>query len=362
MAKKYIKCFGFAALSLFLASCSLFKPNFSQEPDTGGLVEQPIEGAENSDIYEPWVHGYRFVDILNWDASTDDYSEELRARVPLQERNEAFSATQANPALTLDAQVYNVAMGNYRATGTNSDAWNGAQYYDDFSYNLFKFWQYTDYIGAGGRPTAGFSEAYWKETDKLEYGIVAIPIAATTNTAHKNGVMSLGEYFIPRDPQYTEEWLYKDENGNFPYAQKLIDIMNYYGFDGYFINQAGAFDSNLIPIFKEMIAWLTKQGCYIQWYDAINSQGGISYQNEFNESNSQWLTDELIGPVSNSMWLNYWWSREKIESSVDYAKTLGLNPYTSLFLGIECGMGRFTGGDLYDSGVCRSEATVEYLD
>ncbi len=362
MANKSLKVLGLTALSIFLTSCSFFQPNNPVEPDHGGLVQQPLEGAVSSETYEPWVHGYRFVDILNWEASSDDYSEELRARVPLQERNEAFSATQANPSLTLDAQVYNVAMGNYRATGTNSDAWNGAQYYDDFSYNLFKFWQYTDYIGAGGRPTAGFSEAYWKETDKLEYGVVAIPIAATTNTAHKNGVMSLGEYFIPRDPQYTEEWLYKDENGNFPYAQKLIDIMNYYGFDGYFINQEGGFDSKLIPVFKEMIAWMTQNGCYIQWYDAINPQGEVSYQNALNESNSQWLIDKDLGSVSNSMWLNYWWNRQRIESSVDYAKSLSLNPYTTLFLGIECGMGRFQGGDLYSSGLCRSEATVEYLD
>ena len=362
MTKKYITCLGLTALSVFLSSCNLLTPNSQKDPDLSGMIQQPIEGAKTSDTYEPWVHGYRFVDILNWEASTDDYSEELRAHVPLQERNEAFAATQANPLLTLDAQVYNVAMGNYRATGTNSDAWNGAQYYDDFSYNLFKFWQYTDYIGAGGRPTSGFSEEYWKETDKLEYGIVAIPIAATTNTAHKNGVMSLGEYFIPRDPQYTEEWLYKDENGNFPYAQKLIDIMNYYGFDGYFINQEGAFDSKLIPVFKEMIAWMTQNGCYIQWYDAINPQGDVSYQNELNATNSQWLTDEEIGSVSNSMWLNYWWNRTKIENSVEYAKSLSLNPYTSLFLGIECGMGRFVGGELYSSGVCRSEATVEYLD
>ena len=33
-------------------------------------------------------------------------------------RNEPFTATQANPNLKSEAQVYNVAMGNYRSTDT----------------------------------------------------------------------------------------------------------------------------------------------------------------------------------------------------------------------------------------------------
>lgn len=322
---------------------------------------ETIQG-ETSDTYEPWKHGYRFVDLLNWDPETDNYADELQAQVPLQERNEPFAATQANPNLKSEALVYNVAMGNYRSTDTAEAPWNGNQYYDEFSYNLFKFWQYTDFIGSGGRPTTGFDSETAQEQGRYEYGVVGIPIAAFVNTAHKNGVMALGEYFIPRDPQYTEEWLYKDENGNYPYGQKLIDLMNYYGFDGYFINQEGAFDSSLFPEFKEMMAWMREQGCYIQWYDSINDDGGVSYRNEFTTANSHWVLDETYGRVTDSMWLNYWWNLQRIDNSVALAEEMGLDPFEVLFLGIECGMGRFEGGELYSSGYCRSEATVEYLD
>ncbi len=124
--------------------------------------------GETSNSYEPWKHGYRLVDVLNWSPETDNYGEELRARVPLQERNEPFTATQANPNLKSEAQVYNVAMGNYRSTDTAEAPWNGGQYYDEFSYNLFKFWQYTDYIGAGGRPTVGFDAKTAKEQERYE--------------------------------------------------------------------------------------------------------------------------------------------------------------------------------------------------
>lgn len=335
--------------------------------------------GETSDSYEPWKHGYRLVDILEWSAETDDYADELRASVPLQERNAAFAATQANPNLTTEALVYNVAMGNYRSTDTAEAPWNGYQYYDDFSYNVFKFWQYTDFIGAGGRPTTGFDSETALDLGTYEYGVVGIPLAAFTNAAHKNGVMALAEYFIPRNPQYTEEWLYKDENGNFPYGQKLVDLMNYYGFDGYFINQEGAFDASLIPLFKEMLAWMREQGVYIQWYDSIADDGSVRYLNEFADydfatqyypdrtGNYHWVLDETYGRVSDSMWLNYWWNATTIDKSVALAEKLGLDPYEALFLGIECGYGRFEGGDLQMSGnrgelINTSNSTVEYLD
>ena len=71
----------------------------------------------------------------------------------------------------------------------------------------------------------------------------ASPSPPSSTPLTKNGVKAIAEYFIPRDPQYTEEWLYKDENGEFPYAKKMVEIARYYGFDGYFINQEGAFRS-----------------------------------------------------------------------------------------------------------------------
>ena len=265
-------------------------------------------------------------------------------------------------------------MGNYRSTDTAEAPWNGGQYYDDFSYNLFKFWQYTDYIGAGGRPTTGFDAVTAKEQERYEYGVIGIPIAAFINTAHKNGVKAIAEYFIPRDPQYTEEWLYKDENGEFPYAKKMVEIARYYGFDGYFINQEGAFDPSLIPLFKEMIQYLRSEGIYIQWYDSIATQadgtvdGVVRYRNMLDYRNRDWLMDDTQGRVADSMWLNYWWNWKMIDESVELAESLGLDPFESLFLGVECGYGRFEGSAMYSSsaypdiGQCQSEATVKYLD
>ena len=306
---------------------------------------------ESSTIYEPWRHGYRLVDVLNWSPETDAYGEELRAQVPLQERNEAFAATQANPNLASNAMVYNPAAGSYRSTDVSNAPWNGNMYYDEFAYQTYKFWQYADIIGAGGCPTSGIERwnAQWSE--EREYGVLGIPTPGHINAAHKNGVKVIAEYFFPRDPQYVEEWLYKDEDGNFPYAQKMIDIMNYYGFDGYFINNEADFNAEYAPLFKEMLKWMRNQGAYIQVYDGITDEGrGTNYQNRFNSVNSPWVLDETYGRVSDSMWLNYLWNENYINSSVDHAESLGLDPFETLFLGVECGTG-FQGTGIFGNSV-----------
>ena len=367
-------------LTMLVSLCPLALAAETPAADTVG---------EASESYEPWKHGYRLVDVLNWSPETDNYAEELRAYVPLQERNAPLAATQANPDLKSEALVYNVAMGNYRSTDTAEAPWNGGQYYDDFSYNLFKFWQYTDFIGAGGRPTSGFDSRIAKEQERYEYGVIGIPIAAFTNTAHKNGVKAIAEYFIPRDPQYTEEWLYKDENGEFPYAKKMVEIAKYYGFDGYFINQEGSFDATLIPLFKEAIQYMRSEGLYIQWYDSIADNGAVRYLNEFADydfagpnnptpygtfrGNYHWVQDDTVGRVADSIWLNYWWNQNIINNSAALAKRLGLDPFEAVFLGVECGYGKFEGASPDDGLVMsgnrgelilnsNSQSTVQHLD
>ena len=71
----------------------------------------------------------------------------------------------------------------------------------------------------------------------FEFGLINMPNPAYTNAAHKNGAKSIGCIFLPRAGQTHASMIAKDENGNFPIADKLIEFANYYGFDGYFINQ-----------------------------------------------------------------------------------------------------------------------------
>ena len=323
------------AFLLALAMCLSLLP--AAHVHAAGETGSGEATGEASASFEPWGHGYRFVDILNFDPASDPYSQELVASVPLQERNATFAATQANPDLSDDSKLYVISSGNYRSTDVNEAPWNAGMSYDEFSYNLFKFWQYADMVGAGGRPTQNIAIG----SSEKEYGIIAIPMAAATNAAHKNGVITLAEYFIPRTPQYTEEWLYQDENGEFPYAKKLVELAKYYGFDGYFINQEASIDSSYVPLFREMLQYMREQGIYIQWYDSITEGGSVSYQNAFNSSNAGWIWNETNGRVANSIFLNYWYRDTALKDSKALAEELNLDPYEVVYMGVEGGQWQF---------------------
>ena len=106
----------------------------------GGDTLPPREGEQGYEgKNQPVLHGYNKEDILNWSPETDEYAEFMRSRVPLQERNEAFSATQANPLLDQDVQSLTLA-GDY-----GIGFFNSYQYNEQFAQYLFNFWQYLDY-------------------------------------------------------------------------------------------------------------------------------------------------------------------------------------------------------------------------
>ena len=105
----------FLAMLVALAMCLSLLP-------AGVVRAEQAEGAagDASSVYEPWAHGYRFVDILNWTPETDDYAEELVAQVPLQERIGTYAATQANPGLSDEPELYAISSSNYRNTDTSN--------------------------------------------------------------------------------------------------------------------------------------------------------------------------------------------------------------------------------------------------
>ena len=125
----------------------------------------------------------------------------------------------------------------------------------------------------------------WKNR-KFEFGLVNLPNPGYTNAAHKNGVLSIGCIFLPRTGLKHTKLLTQDEDGNFPYAEKLVEMCEYYGIDGWFINQEEAIPSTDIPLYKAFMKQMRDAGLYIQWYDSVvDPSGSVSYQNEFNSAN-----------------------------------------------------------------------------
>lgn len=102
----------------------------------------PFEGDAVINVNHPRTIGQRVYDIENWDPDSEPYADLMKASVPLQERNEAFRATQANPELTSEAEIYNMG-GDY-----GNSFFEATPYNNEFSQFAFNFWQYIDYYAS----------------------------------------------------------------------------------------------------------------------------------------------------------------------------------------------------------------------
>ena len=302
--------------------------------DTYPYVGESAEGDN-----QPTLHGYRVEDLMQWSPETDPYAEMLRAQVPLQNRNAAFTATQANPNLTPLAQ-YLTLTGDYGNSFFNSDA-----YTNEFSTHVFNFWQYVDqYASWHGMPSVGTPEELNDVKDErnatdgnawmrrnFEFGLVNLPNPAYTNAAHKNGVLSLGCMFQPRAYQNFEVMLYKDENGRYPVADKLTEMAKYYGFDGYFFNMEGRYYSAAArEQLKTFFAQMRADGMYIQWYNA----GSFSTDMLTSATKDNY---EGATPYANSSFIEYGRSVPGDEGTTPY----GLDKYEAAFNGYEAGRDRW---------------------
>ena len=263
---------------------------------------------------------------------TDPYGELLRAQVPLQDRNAALAATQANPELLSDAQ-YLTLTGDY-----GNAFFNSYSYTNEFSTHIFNFWQYVDqYASWHGMPSVGTPEELNDIEDErnatdgnawtrryFEFGLVNLPNPAYTNAAHKNGVLSLGCMFQPRAYQNFEVMLYTDENGRYPVADKLTEMAEYYGFDGYFFNMEGrSYSADVKAKLKEFLAQMRADGMYVQWYNA-------------GSFNTDMLKDGDTD-IANSVFIEYGHAVPGDSETQPY----GLNKFEVAFNGFEAGANRW---------------------
>ena len=299
---------------------------------------------------QPYNHGYTGLDLLHWSPEADVYSQYLRSRVPLQERIDANAATQRDSDLPADTQMLNLA-GDYGNAFFESFHDNNV-----FSQYLFNYWQYTDFYATWhGQPTQDVDKDLydialndpvngWQQR-WFEFGMMNLPNPAYTNAAHRNGVRALATIFFSDNDRgeqtYHDLLVGRRDDGTFPVADKLVEVAEYFGFDGYFINQESDVDPGDVEAYQDFIRQLTDAGMYVQWYDSAEyPDGAVSYQNEFNDRNSPWVQAD-DGKVSDSIFLNYWYTGDMLKDSAAHAESLGLDPKAAVFAGIEAGQKKF---------------------
>ncbi|WP_210520919.1 endo-beta-N-acetylglucosaminidase [Hymenobacter terricola] len=233
--------------------------------------------------------------------------------VPLASRQNTLT-TQLNPAQSFSARV------NWCPDGMN----NFSGYLNEQpQFNLYNFthWQYVDVFTWFASP-------------------VGIPCRPWVETAHRNGVKIIGTVFTDRAG--FQLLLQKDAAGNYLGAQKLVDVANYYGFDGWFFNEESALTTAEATEMRNLLKRLQvikPAAMEIHWYDAMVPSGAIAYQNALN-TNNQLLFQEGTTRVSDAIFTNYFWAgAANINTSVTTATALGRDPF-DVYMGADLWPGR----------------------
>ncbi|MFT3793588.1 endo-beta-N-acetylglucosaminidase [Flavobacterium sp.] len=268
-------------------------------------------------------------ELKAWTANGPTASNDLIATEPLATRF-TNTATQFNPALSNDMQIA------YLPDGMN----NFGNYYGEQSqFNLYNFthWAYIDkLIWFGGTSSQ----------------TIQLPSSPWTNAAHKNGVKVYGNvFFAPTafggSTATLQNFLEVDGSGNFIAIPKMVEMMQHYQFDGWFINQETATNSTVAGQMHDFLRDLTTAveavGKEVMWYDAMILSGSVGWQNRLNSNNSPFVQDDQDADgtfetrVSSSIFINFFWSAAAVPNvSRNRAIAIGRSPYEV-----------FTGADIW---------------
>jgi mannosyl-glycoprotein endo-beta-N-acetylglucosaminidase len=288
---------------------------------------------------QPYSSYWFINELLEWSPENDPDADFNRGVIPLKKR---LTGEIVNPNARDEARIAALSIMH----PSTSD--NPSEGYEKFDVYTFHFWQYIDKLVMWGG-SAG-------------EGIILSPSADVINAGHKNGVKVLGTVFFPPvyyggQLQWYRDFIEQREDGSFPVADKLIEVADYYGFDGWFINQelegTTAEEARKMQEFLSYFNANKKRNMEIMWYDAMTIDGELKWQNHLTEKNvpflinddklndSAWklaLTTDKDGflrrrnQLADTMFLNFWWKDQT--SSKELAEKLGLNPY-DIYAGID---------------------------
>jgi endo-beta-N-acetylglucosaminidase D len=274
-------------------------------------------------------------ELKAWTQNGPTASTDLISTVPLATRF-TNQSTQFNPDLTNDMQIA------YLPDGMNNF---GNYFGEQNQFNLYNFthWAYLDkFVWFGGTSSQS----------------VQIPSSPWTNVAHKNGVKMFGNvFFSPTafggSTATLQNFLEQDGNGNFIAVPKMIALMQYYNFDGWFINEETATTATIAAVMQDFVRDLTTAaeavGKEVMWYDAMRLSGAVGWQNRLNVNNSPLVQDDQDGDgsfetrVSSSIFINFFWGSNAFPTqSRARATTIGRSQF-DVFTGADIWPGRNQG-------------------
>lgn len=272
-------------------------------------------------------------ELLAWDSAKDPDFIHNVSTVPLAKRVERKNLEPVNSTQNKDTNIMAISIMNSSTSGNAPHGLNKS------NVNTFSYWQYVDTL------------IYWGGSSGE--GLIVPPSPDVVDAGHKNGVKVLGTIFFPQAAhggklEWLDQFLTQDSSGNFPIVEKLIEVAESYGFDGWFFNQETE-GSEEVPLTAEHAA-LTE--AFIQaykeqapeldliYYDSMTKDGKMEWQNALTEQNINFLKPENKKAGADGMFLNFWWTEDEfasqklLESSASMAAENDIDPY-ALYAGVD---------------------------
>ncbi len=286
-------------------------PASARTPGKDGSAEMNEAYAAHESLM-PIGPSFSSATILEWTPESDPDARYSRASIPLANRTGGFVV---NPKANPEAKLMLCSLANSAHDTT------GAQGTDNFMSWSFNYWQYAD------------SFVYWSGSEE---GIITCPTGEFTDAAHANGVPVVATLGFPwgSGDGYVEEvraFTQQAADGSFPVADKLLEVMEYYGFDGYFFNQessgCSAEDASRL---NAMMKYMRKKcpDILISWYDAMVPGGSISHQDAVNEENKAWMEPDAEGNYCvDEFFMNYNWYESKVSTTVNTMNSINRSPF-----------------------------------
>ena len=313
------KRLGSSLLAVTMALSSVALPvSAAPTPGKDGSAEMNEAYAAHESLM-PIGPSFSVATLLEWTPESDPDARYSRASIPLVDRKGGFVV---NPKANPEAKLMLCSLAN------SSHDTTSAQGTENFMSWAFNYWQYTD------------SFVYWSGSEE---GLICLPTGEFTDAAHTNGVPVVATLGFPWGEgdgyaQEVSDFCQKAEDGSFPVADKMLELMDYYGFDGYFFNQESfGCDAEIASRLDEMIRYMRAKcpDILISWYDSMLPSGSVSYQNAVNSANQAWMERSEDGSVGiNEFFMNYNWYNGQIETTVQTMNAIDRSPFDA-FAGLD---------------------------
>ncbi|MDE7028969.1 MAG: discoidin domain-containing protein [Lachnospiraceae bacterium] len=309
----------------------------AEQPAETTAAEYSVTGEnENRELTmtrQPEASYWFPAQLLEWNAADDEDLIFNVSTVPLAKRADIDALETVNATQNKDTKVLSISIMNGSTSGNSPHGLNKAEA------NAFSYWQYVDTL------------VYWGGSSGE--GLIVAPSPDVVDAGHKNGVKVIGTVFMPQAAhggkmEWLDDLLQKKDDGSYPVVDKLIEVAQTYGFDGWFINQETE-GTDGAPLTKEhaelmqgFLSYFKEKAPDLElvYYDSMTVDGEMDWQNALTEKNAAYMKSEEGADVADSMFLNFWWTTDKLapdellKSSMELAAEKQIDPY-DLYAGID---------------------------